>query len=54
MLWLFLGVNVFVHKCTCGHALTLLLCRKDLSVPKSAVGDIPDPKAEHRVGEQEL
>lgn len=40
--------------CTCGHALALLLCREDLSVLQSAENDVPDPKAEDRVGEKEL
>lgn len=45
-------LRVCVH--TCCHALTLLLCREDLGVAQSAVGDIPDPEAEHGVGQQEL
>lgn len=47
-------MSVCVYICTCGHALALLFCREDLSVSQSAVSDIPDTKAEHGVGQQEL
>lgn len=43
-----------VHMHTCCHALALLFCREHLSVPQPGVGDIPDPKAKHRVGQQKL
>lgn len=39
---------------TCRHALALLLRRQNLGVPLAAVGHVTHPKAEHRVGEQEL
>lgn len=42
------------HIRTCCQALTFLLCWEDLGVSQTAVGDIPDPKAEHRMRQQEL
>lgn len=42
------------HKHTCCETLALLLSREDLSVSQSAVCDVPDPEAEHRVGQEEL
>ena len=49
-----ISVCVCVHMHTCCHALALLLRREDFSVSQTAVSDITDPEAEHRVGQKKL